>query len=372
MSMFSTAGRYARYCVCSLLLVWTTSLSAEPAKGLAAMPTQDAELSRIAFGSCARETQPQPIWDVVQQTSPDLFLFIGDNVYADIPKVPERREQIEASYQRLAAIPEFASFRKLVPILATWDDHDYGKNDAGVEWALKADAQDVLLDFFEVDQESPRRTREGVYHAQTFGPEGRRVQVILLDTRYHRSALTRDPQGRSRGKGPYMSDPDPAKTMLGEEQWMWLEARLREPAEVRLIVSSIQVVSWEHRFETWGNLPAQRQALFELIGRTDARGVVFLSGDRHLSELSVSREPGTAYPMYDFTSSGLNQGRQRVREPNQYRVGGDEQVFRQTNFGLITIDWAVEPVEIQLQIIDAQGEPLFSHNLKLTELQPAR
>jgi alkaline phosphatase D len=108
------------------------------------------------------------------------------------------------------------------------------------------------------------------------------VQVILLDTRFFRSPLKPTDQRNAPGRERYLPDEDPTKTMLGEAQWAWLADRLREPAEVRLIVSSVQVLAEGHGWERWGNFPRERQRLYDLIRDTGARGVVYLSGDATL------------------------------------------------------------------------------------------
>lgn len=295
----------------------------------------DTVIDTIAFGSCAREERPQPVWDAVLAQKPDLFLFIGDNMYADAPEVPKEVGTIEEAYAMLGAQPGYARLSETVPVLATWDDHDYGKNDAGKEWFLKSESQRAFLDFFGVPEDSERRSREGVYHAQTFGPEGRRVQVILLDTRFHRDALDRA-EPRPAGRGPYRGTTDRSRTMLGEAQWDWLEGVLREPAEVRVIASSIQVVSEESGWEGWATMPHERDRLFRTIARTNASGVVFLSGDRHHTEISRMVDTPTPYPMWDITSSGLNEPEREKDEPNRHRVGP---IYRGTNFGIVKIDW---------------------------------
>ena len=132
----------------------------------------------------------------------------------------------------------------------------------------------------------------GVYHAEIHGPIGQRVQIILLDTRTFRAPLEPTNDWNAPGKERYMPDPDPAKTMLGEAQWRWLRAQLEQPAELRLIVSSVQVLAEGHGFERWGNLPLERQKLFDLIAESGASDVVFLSGDRHFGALY--HRPGTA------------------------------------------------------------------------------
>ena len=273
-------------------------------------------VSRIGFGSCARENRPQPIWDAVRACNPDLFLLIGDNIYANT----EDMAVMKRKYDQLAAIPQFAALRREVPVMGTWDDHDYGNNNVGAEYPMKAQAQQLLLDFFGVGKDDPRRKREGVYHAQVFGPEGKRVQIILLDLRYHRSPLI---SADGSDRPPYVPNTDPAATMLGDEQWQWLEQQLHQPAEVRLLISSIQLVAQDAGAEMWMNFPLEREKLFNLIRDTGAAGVVVLSGDRHFADLSLM-DAGLGYPLYDLTSSGLTEGADRWRRlpPNRHRVAG--------------------------------------------------
>lgn len=331
-------------------------------------PLEFVPIETIAFGSCAREERGQPVWDTIRAHQPDIFLFIGDNVYADIPSIPTRADQIARTYETLGRKDEWQRFAAKIPILATWDDHDFGKNDAGVEWELKEESQQIFLDFFGVSSDDSRRDREGVYHAEVHGPPGKRVQFIMLDTRYHRDGLEKAP-ARASGRGPYIPSLDETKTILGDEQWEWLEDQLRVAADLRIIASSIQIVSWEHAYETWGNMPHERERLYRLIDETDASGVVLVSGDRHLMEISCDRRGSTPYPMWDFTSSGLTESERQVDDPNSHRVGP---VYRGLNFGLIHIDWNTpHGVEITLEGRGGKGgdEVLMSQLLWLDDLR---
>lgn len=346
---------------------------------LSAIPLAAAEapLSRIAFGSCANEKRKnQPVWDAINKLDPQLFIFTGDNVYADSgdPAV------LRASYEKLAAVPGFAALRKNCPILATWDDHDYGLNDGGAEWEGKQAAKDAFMEFFQTPQDSPLRQREGIHDAKVFGPEGKRVQVILLDTRWFRGPLERlSPEEHRKLKkekgpwvGPYLEAPDSKSTMLGEEQWQWLAEQLKVPAELRLIVSSLQVVAVDHGWEKWGNLPRERQRLLEVI-RDNATGVIILSGDRHTADISMyppETDGGPFYPIYDITSSGLTQTG-FSREKNRYRVGG-ENPFGKQNFGWIAIDWDEEDPTIKLEIRDVEGNVVREAQTTLNTLKPCQ
>src|SRR5262245_30701589 len=355
-----TPGPLPRRCAC--LALWTIFFGA-----LAGAPGAEAKvpLSRIAFGSCANQEKPQPIWERVLAAKPELFLFVGDNIYADTEDMREMR----AKYAKLGAEAGYRKLLKACPVLATWDDHDYGANDAGAEYPKKRESQVAFLDFFGVPKDSPRRKQEGVYHSAVFGPPGKRVQVILLDTRYFRSPLKKNPKA-PRDLGPYVPNTDKGATILGPAQWKWLEARLKEPAELRLLCSSIQVVAEDHGFEKWMNFPKERERLFQLLRDTKAAGVVVLSGDRHLAELS-QMDVGLGYSLYDLTSSGLNQANTRWRplEKNRHRVAT---MNRGNNFGLVTVDWSKADPLLSLQIRDEDGDVRIQHKLPLSRLRPGK
>lgn len=343
-------------------------------------PAVERPLKRIAFGSCVRQDKPQPVWDAVLAQRADAFVFLGDNIYADLKGAGPMAEE----YARLAASPGFAKLRETCPrVLATWDDHDYGLNDAGTEFPAKQESQRTFCDFWREPPDSPRRMREGVYDARVFGPPGKRVQVILLDTRYFRSPLGRKPTTRTSTQpltgpatqpGPYMASGDRDATVLGEAQWAWLAQQLKVPAEVRLVCTSIQLVHDAHGWESWGNFPRERQRFLDLVRSTKANGVLLVSGDRHFSELSkieANAADGVGYPLYDLTSSSLNQPRNpasRLRgEPNARRVG---KPYDDSNFGLLTIDWEAKggPV-LTIESRDVDGLAVIEQRVALRELK---
>ncbi|MGL4552681.1 MAG: alkaline phosphatase D family protein [Gemmataceae bacterium] len=321
-------------------------------------PAADGPLARVGFGSCLRQDKPQPIWTPLLATKPELFLFLGDNIYADTTDIDVMREK----YQQQAAHDGFKKLKAACPLLFTWDDHDYGGDDACSTYPRKKESQQALLDFAGVPADSPRRKQEGVYHAQVFGPPGKRVQVILLDMRYHLSELKKGTR-----RGTYLPRGDADATFLGPAQWKWLGEQLRVPAEVRLIGSSVQLVAEDHPYEKWANIPAERKRFLDLVRETEANGVVVLSGDRHLSELSVL-DGVVGYPIYDVTSSGMNQGNKVFRkvEANRHRLAiqdvGD-------NFGLVRIDWTKPDPLISLEVHDADGDVVIRQKLPLSRLQ---
>ena len=327
--------------------------------GLSAAAIGTAPLTRIAFGSCAKQMKPQPIWKRVVDWNPELFVFLGDNVYADTFDMGEMQE----AYDMLAAKSGFKNLRAHCPTIAIWDDHDYGADDAGHEYPFKKSSKEIFLKFWQEPADSPRWARQGNYTSYVFGPEGRRVQIILPDLRWFRSDLINGgvwPPGR----GPYLPNTDPEATMLGAAQWRWLEEELRKPAEIRILATSTQLLADFPGFEAWANFPLERQRLFDLIRDTRANGVVAISGDTHYAELSRLADASVPYPLYELTSSGLTEVWDYLAT-NKNRVGKG---FLQENFGTITIDWTGDPV-ITLGVRSMGGRSLMEQRIALSELQ---
>jgi len=239
---------------------------------------------RLAILGCHKQFEPAPALVRYVAAEPDLCLWIGDNVYAD---TEDDITFIDSCYQALEAKPAFRQLRAL-PTLATWDDHDFGLNNAGKEYALKAESKALFRSFWGLESEIPA-DRDGIYYAKNLELGGKLVQFILLDVRYNRDA----PQ----------TDGD----VLGEAQWSWLETQLSKPADLRLIASGFQILLDERAgSETWAKFPAARRRLFETVRKTRAEGVIFLTGDQHYGE--VNRLDGAMdYDAIELQFAGINQ-----------------------------------------------------------------
>jgi alkaline phosphatase D len=313
----------------------------------------------LAFGSCAKQWEEQPVWRAIAASRPHAFVFLGDNIYADGIDMEVKRR----AYARLASNPGFMELKRTATILATWDDHDYGWNDAGGDYPAKKASQKLFLDFFDEPPGSPRWKRPGVYASYYFGEAPKRLQVILLDTRYFRDPLERTstvpPYSRS-----YRPTADTAKTLLGAAQWKWLEGELSKPADARVLVSSIQLVAAEHLGEKWENFPHEKRRLYGLLRKTGAAGLVVISGDRHYAEFSAERE-NVPYPVYDFTSSGLNTvWPPGAAEPNRARIAGPAAV---PNYGMLIMDWQRRAITAEIR--DEGGALLMRHTVRLRDLR---
>lgn len=336
----------------SLLRVALATALALPMAGL----TQN--IDRIAFGSCANQDKPQPIWTPILADAPDLFLFLGDNVYADT----DDPAQLQASYDTLGRIPGFQKLLASTPVMAIWDDHDYGQNDIGKDYVSKEESRRILLDFFGEPEGSERRTRpDGIYSAHILGDPGRRVQIILLDLRWNRTNLPQlsAPEQlawrEAMRMGPYDTSLQADASLLGEAQWQWFEKQLQEDADIRIIGSSIQLLAEFTGWETWANYPRDRLFFFELLERHQNEPILILSGDVHWAEYSEIRQGGLPWPLLELTSSGLTEEWKDI-SPNRHRVGD---AFAVANYGLIDIDWSGELPGVTLRIKDKHGDVLI-------------
>jgi alkaline phosphatase D len=319
---------------------------------------------RIAFGSCAQEYKPQPILDLVADYKPDLFIYLGDNIYGDT----EDMTVLKAKYAQLADKPEFQRLKKSTRILATWDDHDYGWNDTGKWYPFKEASKKIFLDFFEEPKDSERRKREGIYTSYFFESNGKKLQIILLDNRTFRSDLRRHRGELSHdSKFFYPLDYYPHEIedsiLLGETQWAWLETELKKPADIRIIGSGTQFGITFNGYEAWANFPHEQKRMLELVKKTKANGVLFITGDVHYAEISKLEYNGL-YPIYDFTSSGIT-STWHFATPNENRIEGP---VMENHFGLIEIDWQKKDPEIKMECLDIRNNKRFEYMIKMSEI----
>ncbi|GDX42281.1 hypothetical protein LBMAG22_08100 [Bacteroidota bacterium] len=331
---------------------------------IACRAPQTSSVTTIGVGSCAHQDTPQPLLGVAAAYKPDYFIFLGDNIYGDT----DNMDTLRAKYQRWAAQPSFQQLKKTTRFFATWDDHDFGRNDAGRHYPFKKESKEIFLSFFDEPDTSQRRKHEGIYHVEYIKKEGRTIQLILLDNRTFRDDVRLFDSTAPTPRDTYFYALDYSihqnsdSTLLGEEQWQWLEQVLKEPADLRLVCSGTQFGIEYNGYEAWANYPHEQQRLIELIKKTRASGVLFLTGDVHYGELSKLKVPGL-YPLYDFTSSGIT-STWSFATPNKNRIEGP---VMDNNIGLITVRWESDPL-IEFQLLDASNNCRVQYALRLSEI----
>ncbi len=304
----------------------------------------------IAFGSCNRQDAPQPLWKPIIADNPDLWIWMGDNIYGDSPVM----DTLKAKYGRQNANPDYRALKVKTPIVGVWDDHDYGINDGGKFFAQKKESRDILFDFLDMPESAPERRREGAYSSHTFGKGNNLVKVILLDARYFRDTLER------KNKIYQINE---SGQVLGEEQWKWLENELRSsPAKINLIISGIQILPTDHAYEKWANFPQQREKLLNLIAESGAKTPILLSGDRHIAEIMKLEDARFPDGLHEITSSGLTHTWSTLaEEANRFRVGD---LIAKLNYGLASIDW--NSGEVTFQIKGENGAVYASQKIKIS------
>ena len=278
----------------------------------------------------------------VKKENIDSFIFLGDNVYGDIPS--GSLDFMKTAYaQQKKMLPDWL-FKKDINVI--WDDHDFGENDGGSSYPLKQEAQKLYLDFWKIPIDDIRHKREGIYTNKIINIDNFKINLILLDTRYFRSDLK-----KTKGIKPvYLKNEELNATILGDEQWSWLLEVMKIKSDLTIIATSIQLLPTEHRFEKWSNFPSDHLKLKKLL-KSHSRPIVVISGDRHQGAIYNDEN------IYEITSSSLN----RTLSPSKF-IGRPKEVddamigdmYSDENYGLITID--IEKKEYMIELKDINGK----------------
>ncbi len=274
-------------------------------------------LTTVAFGSCNLAKKPQRYFKSVLKNKPDLWIWLGDIVYANTEDVNITRQK----YNEVKSHKHYQDVLKSCKVIGVYDDHDFGENNIGMEYKEKHESQQAVLDFLDEPATSERRKQEGVYWSYTFGLGKTQIKIILLDLRYFREM------------------PSDTSDMLGEVQWQWLEKEIaNSTATINIIGSSIQFISNPHFFERWGAFPKSKQRLITLLQKYPSKNTFFISGDRHMAEISKQTDLKLNYTLFDFTSSGLTHFFPyfyKDKNPNRF---GKEFIWKR-NFGILSFNW---------------------------------
>jgi alkaline phosphatase D len=316
---------------------------------------------RLALGSCYWANDPADprgfrsdadygVFTSIAARAPDLMLWLGDNVYLRDMDT-STRTGLFSRYTQTRSVPELQPLLASTHHYAIWDDHDYGPNDADRTYRDKHLSRETFMLFWA----NPGYGIEGS-PGITSRFEWADVEFFLLDNRWNRT-----PGLRSTGR----------RTILGEAQLEWLiDSLASSRATFKVIVSGGQVLNPVATAETWATFPEERAELLRRIEQEGVRGVLFVSGDRHFSELTKLERPGS-YPLYDLTVSPLATWIERngAREPNTLRVAGT--LVADRNFGTIDVSGTRGERSLTLSVWDVRGAQLWTRTIKAQELRPA-
>ena len=270
---------------------------------------------RVCFGSCHFHEAPQTHWKKIYRRRPDLWLWLGDNIYGDTRDIKE----LEAKYQTVLDGP-YGEFRKKVPVDGIWDDHDFGEDGANSSYPLKKESQDLHLNFLGVPEVSTRREQEGIYHTREILNGA--VKYYFLDTRYFKDT--------EKGRG---------HSLLGETQWQWLEQEMAtSQAKVNIFVTPIGfLLNRLFVTEDWAEYLDDKERLLKLIGLYNLSGAFFMSGDKHFGSF-IKRSwdrMGEDVDYFEFQSSGLTHVAPDFQLKAVRKLYGKRNTVIQKNFGQI-------------------------------------
>jgi len=309
----------------------------------------------------------QPVWEGVLKFKPELWVWLGDIVYADTQYFPAHwkptaLEKVKEKFSIQKQKPGYKKLLETCPITGHWDDHDFNNNNGGKEYEEKFKVQEILLDFLDEPKDSPRWFHEGVYGSYTFGPEGKRIKLIMIDNRYFRD------QPIMNGSGD----------MLGEDQWKWFENEIKtSDAQINIITNGIQLLPSDKPVqEKWSNFPESRSRFFQILKTYNPSGVILWSGDIHYAEILENTCAGLRNPLYEVTASGMTHScGTSLPLPvcrfflnnffvSKYQVSDFYEFF---NFGTIEVDWEAKPVTVKLQVRNSGGDVVREQILKLDD-----
>ena len=315
---------------------------------------------RIALGSCTFVNDPlydrpgrpfggnYEIFGSIARQQPDMMLWLGDNVYFRESDWGSRAGMLYR-HSHTRSLPELQPLLSACPHYAIWDDHDFGPNNSDGTFALKHEALRAFRLFW-ANPPTPPDLEPGITTTFELGD----AQFFLLDGRYHRA-----PNRRRTGE----------RTLLGKKQLEWLIGALRSSeATFKFVAIGGQVLSPLKRWETYAHyFPEERQQLLDALRAEKIGGVIFLTGDRHQTELCRLDSTGFA-PLLDFTVSPLTAGAvpDSLLEPNPLRLPGT--LVRERNFALLELRGPRTDRELVFSVLNAQGTFLWQRTLRAREL----
>ena len=295
----------------------------------------------VAFGSCCRIQfdRVQPIFDVIQRVEPEMFFWLGDNIYGD----SDDSGALSELYTRQRVVHSLEPLLRSTPQLAIWDDHDFGYNNSDGQSPFKQESLRLFRSYW-ANPSYGTGGAPGIWFKHSYGG----VDFFFLDGRYHRD--------------PSVGSDMPAKSMLGAAQKAWLKDELlKSRAPFKILVSGGGWSSAERADggDSWGVYTAERNEIFEFIRDRGIGGVVCISGDSHLGELNcIPRSAQGGYDIYDMCSSPLAQ-MPAVKQLEQVPEMRVRDVWsRSVNVGVMRFEMGPSP-RLTYTLHDVLGDPVW-------------
>lgn len=317
-------------------------------------------------GSCAYINQPEydrpgkpyggdsSIFETMAKERSSFMLWLGDNWYTrEVDFFSESGLWYRAHHDRRQ--PVLQNLLKAMAHLAIWDDHDYGPNDMDQHYILKSTSRDVFKAYWL--NKSYGTKEEGIYSMYSHGD----ADIFMLDDRWWRS--------NDRMKDSVNGQPNPEKRMFGEGQINWLKtALLYSTATFKIIATGSQVLNPVSPADRLNRFPVEYTELMDFLRDYKIDGVLFLTGDRHHSEIIKMERPQT-YPLYDITVSPLTAGTHSFTGPeekNPYRVFG---LAGKQNYGRFSFSGPKGERKLTVSFKGIKGEPLGEWSVTEAQLK---
>jgi len=318
-------------------------------------------------GSCAYFNEPKydrpgkpygndsSIFKTMAQVPAAFHIWMGDNWYArEVDFGSEWGLNYRASRDRAHSILQ--PFMAAMPQYATWDDHDYGPNDAGKSFILKEESRAIFKNYSA--NPSYGQNGQGIYTKVSYSD----VDVFLTDDRYFRS----EPGITDSTSGTLNKE----KTFFGPQQMEWLQNELLfSSATFKIIVVGSQVLNGMNKFECLRNYPFEYKQLLDFISDHKIKGIVFFSGDRHHSEV-IRLERTGAYTLYDITISPYTAGVSAVRGEEVNNPDREKNTLVEAqNFGKISVTGAAKARKLKVEFVGIKGNALAEWTVSENDLQ---
>ena len=301
----------------------------------------------VGFGGGAGYVpRNERMWNAISSRNPQAFLFLGDNVYVDLPELPGGLHQY--TYYRRQSGEDFRRLVARTAIYAIWDDHDSATDDVWLgpyrdrpSWKMPS------LELFRRNWVNPGYGSEE-WPATWFEFAIGDVDFFMLDGRFYRT-------------NPFGESP----TMLGPDQKRWLLGRLKQSEATFKVLASPVPWSFDTKgdaVDTWNGFRRERAEIFDFLADNRIEGVFLLSADRHRSDARRIERPN-GYPLYEFESSRLTNEAVHDLVPGALFGYNEKQ-----SFGLLTFDMTGPDPAVSFRIVTIDGEVAGAITLRRSDL----